>query len=270
MIGRGLPMAGVWGIRHGRAMTALRTEWQAGSDVGAVRRLNEDSWHADGQAGLWAVADGMGGLSAGDRASRTIAGALAGVGRRGDLETLLDDATRAIHAANGAIHSESLVAGARMGSTVVALAIVDRRFGVLWAGDSRAYLLRGRQLHRLTRDHSQVQEMVDRGLLAPEAAAGHPLGHVLSRAIGVEPSVEIASVIDTAADGDVFLLCSDGLHGLLSDDEIAGVLERANGDAPATLIRHCLARGAPDNVTIVTIALDETTALIFQPADTVQ
>jgi serine/threonine protein phosphatase PrpC len=139
----------------------------------------------------------------------------------------------------------------------------------LWAGDSRAYLLRAGRLHRLTRDHSQVQEMIDRGLIAPEAAAGHPMGHVLSRAVGVEPSVEVASVIDTAADGDVFLLCSDGLHGVLTDDEIAAVLDRAQPDVPATLIRHCLARGAPDNVTIVTVALDETTALIFQPADAV-
>ena len=154
-----------------------------------------------------------------------------------------------------------------MGSTVVALLVQDRRFAVLWAGDSRIYLRRDRSLHQLTRDHTQVQDMVDAGLLSPEEAKEHPMKHVLARAVGVQPRLELDAIVDEADVGDMFLLCSDGLTGQVSDDEIVTTM---NGRQPqavcAALVELCLERGAPDNVTTVAVACEEITRISLAPA----
>jgi serine/threonine protein phosphatase PrpC len=117
-------------------------------------------------------------------------------------------------------------------------------------------------LHQLTTDHSQVQEMVQRGHLRPEEAEDHPMAHVLSRAVGVQESFEIDAVADDAAAGDVFLLCSDGLNRTVSSEEIAELLTgRTPAAAADRLVNLCLSRGAPDNVTVVVVACDATTLL---------
>jgi serine/threonine protein phosphatase PrpC len=126
---------------------------------------------------------------------------------------------------------------------------------VLWAGDSRAYLLREGRLARLTRDHTQVQDRVERGLLSPDEARTHPMAHVLTRAVGVGPELELARADGAAWPGDTFLLCSDGLHGVAEDAEIAAALA---GKSPSVACEALLAlayeRGAPDNVTVVVAA----------------
>ena len=237
------------------------------SDTGKVRAHNEDSLIARPQAGLWAVADGMGGLERGEWASATITDALAAASLASDFDVDTSRVAEAIHAANTTIHVESEKAGKQMGSTVVALLVNGRRFAVLWAGDSRAYLLRGGALHRLTRDHTQVQEMVDRGLLSADDAKRHPMSHVLSRAAGVEPGLELDAIADEAEVGDVFLLCSDGVHGVLSDAEIGQglALERPQA-ACDRLLEQCLERGAPDNVTLIAVACEEVTLLSPAPS----
>lgn len=245
----------------------LRLVDAARTDVGKVRTTNEDSFFADPGRGLWAVADGMGGFERGQWASKTVVEHL----QTARLEGAFDvDALRvgdAFHTANGAICAEAEAKRIRIGSTAVALLIEDRQFAVLWAGDCRAYLLRDRALHRLTRDHTQVQDLVDRGYLAPEDAPRHPMSHVVSRAVGVEPQLEVDAVTDEARVGDVFLLCCDGLHGVVADSEIAEVLGGLR-PAPACdrLLALALARGAPDNVTLIAVACDQVTQQTLLPA----
>ncbi|SFS03852.1 PP2C family protein-serine/threonine phosphatase [Sphingomonas jatrophae] len=250
-------------------VAGLRLDALVRTDVGRVRDHNEDAYCERPQSGVWAVADGMGGHERGEWASATIAEALGQVPPQPDFDTLLQRAADAIHAANGRIFAEAEAKGAQMGSTVVALVVKDRRFGVLWAGDSRGYLLRGGFLHRLTRDHTQVQEMVDRGLLTPEAAEGHPMGHVLARAVGVRGTLELDAIADGVEPGDVFLLCSDGLTGVVEEPEIARMLDPSTArTAPDALVELVLERGAPDNVTVVMVSASEPTLLSFAAGET--
>ncbi|HEX7757933.1 MAG TPA: PP2C family serine/threonine-protein phosphatase [Caulobacteraceae bacterium] len=240
---------------------SLRLTHGARSDVGAVRQVNEDSFIARPEIGLWAVADGMGGLENGQWASNAIVEALARVAPDEDFDTAAEHVAAAIHAANAVIHDEVRASGRSMGSTAAALLIQGRRFVVFWAGDSRVYLMRDGELFRMTEDHTQVQDMVARGLLTPEEAAHHPMMHVISRAVGVEPTLELDAVADEAQVGDIFLICSDGLYGVVNDEEIAQALRQVSNAAPERLVELSLSRGAPDNVTVVTVACEEITFL---------
>jgi serine/threonine protein phosphatase Stp1 len=246
-------------------MKAFKVEGAATTHPGLVRQNNEDSFCERPTDCLWAVADGMGGHAHGDWASRALVGALGGAILPGDFAEAAQEVSRAIHVANRRIWTEASRRAAQMGSTVVALLVRDGQFAVLWVGDSRAYLLREGQLVQLSRDHTQVQEMVDRGLLTPEEARHHPRGHVLARAVGVGETLEVDAVVDQVEPGDLFLLCSDGLTGEVSDPEIAAVLAAREGReaALAQLIARALDRGAPDNVTAVLVSVQEATALSF-------
>ena len=245
-------------------MGPMRLEWHAATDVGAVRKINEDRYFASEPLGLWAVADGMGGMSRGDWASTQAVEAVGLAVHRGDLEGMLHEAAGALRQANDAILAESEAQGTRMGTTAVVLVVRDNRFGVCWVGDSRAYLLRDRRLHRLTKDHSQVQDMVDHGIITAEEMERHPSRNVLTRAIGVQPDLAVDSIVDTVLPEDLFLLCSDGLHGVIGEAEICEILLRAPlPRAGAALIERCHALGAPDNVTLVTVAAEEVTLVQF-------
>jgi len=242
---------------------AFRVSGLVQTDLGCVRQLNEDSVLAKPDLGLWVVADGMGGHAHGDWASQHIVGELDKVAPA-EFERQLTAATDAILGANDHILAEGGARGAQMGSTVVMLMVAEGRFAVAWAGDSRAYLRRGDTLYRLTVDHTQVQSLVDRGLLSPEDVEGHPMGHVLTRAVGVDAGLALDVVTDTVQAGDVFLLCSDGLTNQVSDEEIAGTLAaNAHDAAPALLIEMSRARGAPDNVSVATVEVREMTVLQF-------
>ena len=241
----------------------FRIDWQAASDVGRVRQVNEDSVAAFPERCLWVVADGMGGHEGGDWASATLAAAIGRTQRTDDLDDAVRQCADAIHAANAAIWQEAARRGASMGTTVVALVMVGRRFAVLWAGDSRAYLLRGGALVQVTRDHSQVQAMVDRGLLSPEDAADHPMGHVLSRAVGVQESLEVDVVVDEIAPDDLFLLTSDGVHGVLAPAEITRLLgANAVAEVPDALVTRGMECGSTDNLTAIAVGVTETTQLM--------
>ncbi|WP_347092027.1 PP2C family protein-serine/threonine phosphatase [Sphingomonas parapaucimobilis] len=234
---------------------------------GLVRRVNEDRHCERSQDGLWVVADGMGGHAHGDWAAHAVVQALESVVLPADFDAAVQVVADGVHSANRRIWAEAQRREQQMGSTVVALLIRGDRFAALWVGDSRAYLLRDDMLVPLTRDHSQVQEMVDRGLIAPEDAAHHPRGHVLARAIGVGARIAVDVVADSVEPGDRFLLCSDGLSGPVADEELRRSLARhAPSAAVADLIAQALARGAPDNVTAIVIAAQETTRLTFADA----
>ena len=227
---------------------------------GKVRSDNEDHVLARPDQGLWAVADGMGGHAHGKWSSKTITTALEAAVLPGEFEEAAAAAAAAVHQANERIWARS--ASHPMGSTVVALLLRGNRFAVFWAGDSRCYLLRAGTLYQLTVDHSQVQDMVTAGRLTPEEAENHPMAHVLSRAVGVSPTLELDAVSDEARVGDVFLLCSDGLTRTIPDAELATVLARGNpAETADQLVATCLDRGAPDNVSVVVVNCYETTLL---------
>jgi serine/threonine protein phosphatase PrpC len=243
-------------------MPALRVTGTALTDKGCVRALNEDSFCERPDIGLWAVADGMGGHEHGERASAAIVAALALAPPEGDFDKQISAVADAIHRANRQIYDEGTASGGQMGSTVVALLVANGRFAVGWAGDSPAFLLRGGYLHRLSTDHTQVQEMLDRGLLTAEEAKNHPLGHVLARAVGVRETLELDVIVDEVQAGDMFLLSSDGLTGVVDDAEIAAMMRPGDlrGTA-AALVELCLQRGAPDNVTVCAVEVNEATVL---------
>lgn len=243
------------------ARSGYLVQSHARTDQGRVRGHNEDS-HFANDAGLWAVADGMGGHEGGEWASGQIVGELGKIDLAlGFVETCEEALDSAIKA-NRQILGEGKKRGKSMGSTLVMLVIEGTHYGVLWAGDSRAYLMRGGKLERLSRDHTQVQEMVTRGLMTPEQAQGHPMGHVLSRAVGVQKDITLDKAEGEIQPGDIFLLCSDGLHGVVGDEAIAEHFSREAPDrALDKLIDLTLEKGAPDNVTGIAIWVSEPTLL---------
>lgn len=241
---------------------AVRARGVAATHPGLKRRINEDRFCARPDLGLWAVADGMGGHAHGDWASNAVVQALEGVALPADFHDATRTVADAVHSANRRIWAEAQRRTQQMGSTVVALLVQQGCFSAIWVGDSRAYVLRDGVLHPLTRDHSQVQEMVDRGLISPEQARDHPRGHVLARAVGVGARLEVDVVTDDALPGDLFLLCSDGLTGVLDDAALAEVMAASDrAAAHDTLIRRTLDGGAPDNVTAILIGVREATRL---------
>lgn len=245
-------------------MEQLRLDSAGATHVGRVRTSNEDSYYVSPERCLWAVADGMGGHDKGEWASAAVTHAIGGVMPSTDFDAACAEIADAIHRANVEIHAEAEALGGQMGSTVVALHVNGTRFALFWVGDSRGYVLRDGVLYCLTRDHSQVQAMVDRGLIRQEEAAGHPMSHVLVRAVGTRPGVEVDVVTDEVQPGDVFLLCSDGLTNRLSDEEIAAILgANAHQAALDRLIGLTLDRDAPDNVTAVIVGASEATRLSF-------
>ncbi len=225
------------------------------SEAGLVRPANEDALVRRPEVGLWAVADGMGGHVQGAWASAAVARALEAVDLAGDLEKDLGSVEGAIQAANTEIWSHGQRHGGAIGSTVTALLVGEGRYGVLWAGDSRAYVLRAGAMQRLTSDHTHVQDRLDRRQLTPEEALVHPLRHVLTRAVGVRADLELGRGWGPLQPGDVLLLCSDGVHGVMAEAEIARALGgRDPNEACQMLQRLCHARGAPDNLTMAVLA----------------
>jgi serine/threonine protein phosphatase PrpC len=233
----------------------------AATHVGCVRDENEDSYSRSSEANVWLVADGMGGHQNGSFASSAIVAAVSTAQIPDDLDDAVAAVAAAVDHANAEILATSLEAGAQIGSTFVALVLRDSLFGVLWTGDSRAYVYRGDQLISLTHDHTQVDVMLERGLLTPDEARSHPMRHVLSRAVGVAEQLDIETVDGLVTAQDLFILCSDGLHGVLTDAEIAAILADKGHAACDDLIAACLERGAPDNVTVLLVAANEPTLI---------
>lgn len=238
----------------------LRPSTGASTHQGQVRDHNEDGWFASEDQGLWAVADGMGGHENGEWASAMVVDALGKLQLGGEFEDCCQQIAAALHDANDVIQKESATNGKQMGTTAVVLFVRDTRFAVLWVGDSRAYLLRDGTLHQLSKDHTQVQEMVDLGMLEADQAHVHPMRHVLARAIGVTSDIQVDVILDEIETGDTFLLASDGLHCCVGDDAIARMLGGSSLDAVTSdLVNESLDQGAPDNVTVVAVRFREAT-----------
>lgn len=236
-------------------MGAFRFETGAATHVGRVRSVNEDRFVARPEIGLWAVADGMGGLGSGDVASGAIADHLARMGHPTSAPDLLRQFEQEIILVNTRLRHHAAEHGLGViGSTIAALLVYDRHYAAVWSGDSRIYRLRGGTLAQLSRDHTEAQELVDSRIIAPEEARHWPRRNVVTRAIGVEDEAELAFEHGAVAAGDRFLLCSDGLTGHVEDQEIRDALIGANPQRICDLlVEMTLARGASDNVTAVVI-----------------
>jgi serine/threonine protein phosphatase PrpC len=253
------------------------------SEVGNVRRRNEDACLVRVERGLAAVADGMGGLPGGDRASAL---AVEAVGRvmvernPDNSEGSLTGAAATLALAEAVARAQSAVLDEvevhpdlqGMGSTLTVLLLSphDASYFLAHVGDSRAYLLRAGELHRLTRDHTFAQQQVEMGRLSPDKVEDHPLGHILTRAIGLPEGVTPDLDQGPMEIGDLFCLCTDGLTKVVPDADLKhvllGVAEAGEGNpgpgteerldrALGSLVEMAVDRGAPDNVTVALMAV---------------
>jgi len=223
------------------------------TDVGLRRKVNEDSLLVRTERGLWAVADGMGGHEAGDVASSKVTESLLNLPVSYSVDDLVESAIAALKKVNQELIVLAGDGGQRtIGSTVVGLAISGNQYRCFWAGDSRAYRLRGGEIVQLTRDHSLVQDLVKAGMLDPDEAESHPNANVITRAVGVAAELKVDVVSGDARPGDQFLLATDGLTRMVDDSELAAELvSRRPREAVEKLIETVLSRGAPDNVSII-------------------
>jgi len=224
------------------------------SDVGLKRKLNEDRVLVRPECGLWAVADGMGGHQAGEVASAAIVDALAQIPIGTNLDELVAAIQEALQAVNASLRelARSEVRPTTIGSTVVGLVVSGSEYRCFWAGDSRAYRVRGAEIVQISRDHSLVQDLVDAGLVEASDAEKHPDAHVITRAVGAASTLRIDCVGGAVQTGDIFLLASDGLTRVVGPDEILHQLRTMNPAQAATaLVETVLSRGAPDNVSVV-------------------
>ena len=227
---------------------------ESATDIGKVRAINEDSALERPGVGLFAVADGMGGHEGGDFASAVIVQQLADLDPPDDLDAAVDAVRGALHTANTIIYeaARSRGPGVVMGSTVTALTIRGARFACLWAGDSRLYRWRAGSLRQLTRDHTALEDMIAAGEPVSEHVAASPYAGSLTRAVGAFSHLDPELARGEVENGDVFLLCSDGLTRMIGDDEIARTLRENEARAEA-LIKAALDNGGRDNVTVIVV-----------------
>ena len=237
----------------------------AASDIGRVRSNNEDSYLADDP--LFAVADGMGGENAGEVASALaleVLAKMAGEGRTVDLTDWVREANREVWDRSV---SDRSVAG--MGTTLTAVLADGERLRLAHVGDSRAYLLRNGQLRRLTEDHTRVARMVREGTITEEQAARHPERNIITRALGISIDVNVDQILVDVRTGDRLLLCTDGLTGMVPEEELRTILQSAAApeEAARKLIEAANEAGGADNVTAVVLdVLDSERPPIAAPA----
>lgn len=230
----------------------LHLRWAARTDRGLVRSVNQDCLYAGPR--LLAVADGMGGMAAGDVASRLVVEALAPLDVQVDDDHQMEALHKALETANGRI--AEVVTGdptlQGMGTTLTVVHFNGSQAALAHVGDSRAYLLRDGVLNQLTRDDTYVQMLVDQGVIQPEEASSHPRRAVVTQALQGEPVTPAYLVVPPQA-GDRWLLCSDGLTTVVSADSIADTMrEQADPEAcAARLLDLALRGGGPDNITVI-------------------
>lgn len=240
----------------------LKVDCVTASDRGLVRKENEDHVFVDGAKTLFAVADGMGGGSEGARASEIVCEELAKTGPCG-LSVRVSGVEASVRAANDRILAYAREKGFKqMGSTVAVLVVEPEnvsRAVILHVGDSRVYRVRGGSAELLTRDHTiggQLSAFAKGGQAAELKSRANPLAHVLTRAVGVEPTVEIDRREVVLADGDRFLVCSDGVHDVVADSSVGEILtmNRDLGQAAEKLRDLVVTCGAPDNYSFVIVS----------------
>ncbi len=230
------------------------------TDVGCVRRSNEDSFGLSPELNLYIVADGMGGHAAGEVASKMAVQLIKEFFSSPEIteQTAEMKLARAINHANQRIHEaggkDASLSG--MGTTVVTVLARPEQVLIGFVGDSRVYLHHQNKIEQLTQDHSLVNEYVRKGLLTPEAAERHPLKHVISRALGTSPAVDVETLRRNPESGDILLLCSDGLSNKLNFEEINSILLQTKDHlekACSALVEKAKEKGGEDNITVILI-----------------
>ena len=224
------------------------------TDVGKVRAVNQDALVVDEELLLYGVADGMGGHNGGETAS---AGARDGViaalqGKEPSLDALRD----AITAANAAIFQQQAAdeSLSGMGTTLSVIWMSEHFVYLGHVGDSRVYRFREGKLEQMTDDHSLVGELVRAGYLTPEEAENHPQKNVILRAVGTEEGIDVDLAVEERKPGDLWLICSDGLHGLVKDSQMEAILSVNTAEAAAKLLMDAaLAAGGRDNISVVLV-----------------
>jgi len=242
------------------------------TNVGLVRKHNEDSLFLDTQLGLFVVADGLGGHAAGEVASRIVVDQIAKhikhtaeaaitspLGLDYNLSLNGNRLRDAIQVSDKAI-TENIVSHPEresMGSTVVACLVEGKRVTLAHVGDSRAYLLNKNGIKQLTRDHSWVAEQVANGILTTEEAKRHPFRNVITQALGNGSELEVEIKEFEIADAETILLCSDGLSGMVSDDHILVIINQASNlqEAVHSLVSRAIENGGEDNVSVILLKL---------------
>jgi serine/threonine protein phosphatase PrpC len=222
--------------------------------TGMVRERNEDSCLVRTDIGLWAVADGMGGHEAGDMASQIVVRSLDGIADPASSAELLQECEERIFRANQEIMDHSSARnGTIIGTTAAILLLREEHYACVWAGDSRVYLIKNGSIGQVSRDHTEVEELVAVGALSREDARNWP-NNVITRAVGVAPDLELEVVTGPVASGDIFVLCSDGLTKHVHDDEILEQVTSRNAQASCeAMLDLALERGGTDNVSVVVI-----------------
>jgi len=230
-------------------------ETGAATHVGNVRERNEDRFLCKPETLIWAVADGMGGHDAGDLASQIIVECLSAIEAPSSASELLLQCEQQIVQANERLREISRKrGGAVLGATIAVLLAYERHYACIWSGDSRIYVARAGAIEQLSRDHTEVQQLLADGAITAEEAKNWPQSNVVTRAIGVFdwPELEVSS--GALEPGDSFLLCSDGLTQHVTDEEL---LEHVSSGTPQqacdALIALTLQRGARDNVTVIVV-----------------
>ncbi len=241
-------------------MQRLTAPWRSAamSHCGVRHRENEDSCLDRPEVGLWAVADGMGGHAEGHIASRTLCRALGRIPASGSLPELAMAVEAAIAEANDAllVRGTSAHPPTLIGTTVAVLAIHSGYGVCTWCGDSRVHLVRDGEAFLLTRDHSLVQEMLDRGEIDRDGARDHRAGHIVSRAVGVGNVAEIERIAIEVWPGDRFLLCTDGISRHVLVPEMADLVVDNPEAAVRGVVDLAQARGATDDMTAIAVSLD--------------
>lgn len=239
--------------------------------MGHVRGHNEDAFLERPRLGLWVVADGMGGHAGGAFASRLVVDRLGALAPPANPHELAKGVERTLLQCHEELRRDRQ-GGDVSGTTVAALLAFDRHFAVLWAGDSRCYRRQANgAFEQLSKDHSVVQDLVDRGVLTKEAARHHPLANRITSAVGAYPDLELEARQGRLGEGDTFLLCSDGLSGMVGDDAIETCLALASIEIAADrLQKQALDAGGTDNVTLVIVRFgdegdDEQTVPLLEP-----
>jgi serine/threonine protein phosphatase PrpC len=232
-------------------------QWKSASlsDVGIVRKINEDACISLQDIGVWVVADGMGGHERGDLASRTLVDTVSDIKPAERLGELINRLRNRLQHANRLLREEGMrLGGSLVGTTVAALILHGRHAVCIWAGDSRVYRYRHRVLRQLTHDHRWVEEYVARGVMTREMADQHPLAHQITRAVGADDELELSMEFRDLAGCDKFLLCSDGLYGEVSLPDLSRLLELEDlGQACHAMVGLAKENGADDNVTVIVI-----------------
>jgi serine/threonine protein phosphatase PrpC len=239
-------------------MSAMQYKWEsrARTDKGNVRKHNEDAFLELSGRGVWVVADGMGGHRSGDVASQLVVDLVENIDETDRPSKLLDMVEDALIAANRDLFAKSLDGDVTtvVGSTVAALIVVGEYTITAWAGDSRVYRLREGVLEQISRDHSEVEELIEQGVLTRASAEDHPAANVITRAVGGAERLYLDMELLALKDRDRFLLCSDGLYKELTEQEIAFHLGNGScAHACERLMEIALARECSDNVTALVV-----------------